>query len=76
MSERDLAAGELATGARPSGELAADDAGLAPNLALVHQRPGHLIRRVQQISVSVFMDECRALEITPVQYAALAVIEA
>lgn len=53
-----------------------DVAGLAPNLALVHQRPGHLIRRAQQISVSVFMDECRELEITPVQYAALAVIEA
>jgi len=45
-------------------------------VALVHDRPGHLIRRAQQISVSVFLDECQDLSITPVQYAALAAVEA
>ena len=33
--------------------------------------PGHLIRRLQQIAVAVFMQETRAFDITPVQYAAL-----
>ncbi len=60
----------------PGGQQTGDPMALAPNLALVHRRPGHLIRRAQQISVSVFMDECRDLEVTPVQYAALAIVEA
>jgi DNA-binding MarR family transcriptional regulator len=35
------------------------------------QRPGHLVRRLQQISVALFMDQAREFGITPVQYAAL-----
>ena len=34
--------------------------------------PGHLIRRVHQISVSAFLDVCAELDLTPTQYAALA----
>ena len=34
--------------------------------------PGHLIRRVHQISVSAFLEICAELDLTPAQYAALA----
>ena len=34
--------------------------------------PGHLMRRGQQIAVSVFLDECRPWELTPLQFAVLA----
>ncbi|WP_029009254.1 MarR family winged helix-turn-helix transcriptional regulator [Azospirillum halopraeferens] len=40
----------------------------------LHLKPGHLIRRAQQISVSIFLDECREYDITPMQYAVLAVL--
>lgn len=39
-------------------------------------KPGHLIRRAQQIAVAIFMDECAGFDLTPVQYAALAAIAA
>jgi DNA-binding MarR family transcriptional regulator len=38
--------------------------------------PGHLIRRVHQISTALFAEECAGLELTAVQYAALAAIGA
>jgi DNA-binding MarR family transcriptional regulator len=34
--------------------------------------PGHQIRRLQQIAVGLFMEETAALDLTPVQFAALA----
>ena len=34
--------------------------------------PGHLMRRCQQIAVSVFLDECRPWDLTPLQFAVLA----
>lgn len=34
--------------------------------------PGHLIRRVHQISVSAFLEVCAELDLTPTQYAAVA----
>jgi DNA-binding MarR family transcriptional regulator len=37
--------------------------------------PGHLIRRVYQISTAMFAAECGALDLTPVQYAALVAIQ-
>src|SRR5262245_57333037 len=37
----------------------------------VYQKPGHLIRRAQQRAVSIFLEECAPVDITPVQYAAL-----
>lgn len=33
--------------------------------------PGHYIRRLQQIAVGLFMEETQALNVTPIQYAAL-----
>ena len=40
----------------------------------VYTAPGYLFRRMQQIAVAIFMEECRAFELTPVQYAALIAI--
>jgi DNA-binding MarR family transcriptional regulator len=40
----------------------------------VYSKPGHLIRRLQQIAVSVFAQECADHDITPVQYAALVAV--
>ncbi|HEY1303196.1 MAG TPA: MarR family transcriptional regulator [Vicinamibacterales bacterium] len=34
-------------------------------------RPGHLIRRAQQIAYALFMEECAGHGLTPVQYASL-----
>jgi DNA-binding MarR family transcriptional regulator len=38
----------------------------------VYTKPGYLFRRMQQIAVAIFVEECRSL--TPVQYAALVAI--
>jgi DNA-binding MarR family transcriptional regulator len=40
----------------------------------VYTKPGYLFRRMQQIAVSIFMEECRDFDLTPVQYAALVAI--
>jgi DNA-binding MarR family transcriptional regulator len=37
----------------------------------IYGKPGHLIRRLQQIAVAIFMTETAGFEITPVQYSAL-----
>jgi MarR family transcriptional regulator, lower aerobic nicotinate degradation pathway regulator len=36
--------------------------------------PGHLVRRLQQISFALFLEQARNFEITPVQYAAIVAI--
>jgi MarR family transcriptional regulator, lower aerobic nicotinate degradation pathway regulator len=40
----------------------------------VYAAPGYLFRRMQQIAVALFIEECRSFELTPVQYAALIAI--
>ena len=42
----------------------------------VYAAPGYLFRRMQQIAVAIFMEECGAFDLTPVQYAALVAIHA
>jgi DNA-binding MarR family transcriptional regulator len=42
----------------------------------VYTAPGYLFRRMQQIAVAIFVEECRAYDMTPVQYAALVAIRA
>ena len=37
--------------------------------------PGHLLRRCQQIAVAIFLDECRAVDLTPLQYVTLATLD-
>jgi len=36
--------------------------------------PGHLIRRLQQIAFALFLDQAKAFDFTPVQYAALSAV--
>jgi DNA-binding MarR family transcriptional regulator len=38
------------------------------------EMPGHLIRRLHQISFALFLDQAKAFDMTPVQYAALVAI--
>jgi MarR family transcriptional regulator, lower aerobic nicotinate degradation pathway regulator len=40
----------------------------------VYSAPGYLFRRMQQIAVAIFVEECRAHDLTPVQFAALVAI--
>ncbi len=40
---------------------------------LVGGMPGHLLSRGQQIAVTIFLQECRDFEVTPLQFAVLAV---
>jgi len=46
----------------------------AVTMDAVYTAPGYLFRRMQQIAVALFMEECRAFDLTPVQYAALVAI--
>jgi len=45
-----------------------------PTMDAVYAKPGYLFRRMQQIAVALFVEECRAFDLTPVQYAALIAI--
>ena len=40
----------------------------------VYTAPGYLFRRMQQIAVAIFIEECREFDLTPVQYASLVAI--
>src|SRR5262249_1610559 len=40
----------------------------------VYGKPGYLFRRLQQIAVAIFVEECKSFDLTPVQYAALVAI--
>jgi DNA-binding MarR family transcriptional regulator len=40
----------------------------------VYAAPGYLFRRMQQIAVALFIEETKAFDLTPVQYAALVAI--
>jgi len=40
----------------------------------VYAAPGYLFRRMQQIAVSIFVEECKSYDLTPVQFAALVAI--
>lgn len=37
--------------------------------------PGHLLRRCQQIAVSVFLNECKAYDLTPLQFTVLSTLK-
>jgi len=46
----------------------------AVTMDAVYTAPGYLFRRLQQIAVAIFIEECKAFDLTPVQYAALIAI--
>ncbi len=50
--------------------------GRAAPIPPVHDNPGHLIRRCQQIAVALFLERCRPFDLTPMQYAVLGVARA
>src|SRR5712675_1403324 len=41
----------------------------------VYGKAGYLFRRIQQIAVAIFVEECKAYDLTPVQYASLVAIQ-
>lgn len=41
---------------------------------VIWNRPGFLIRRLQQISIAIFIGECAGIGITPVQWGVLAIV--
>lgn len=41
------------------------------SLTSLWERPGYLIRRLHQIHVAIFLEECTSFGITPVQYAVM-----
>jgi DNA-binding MarR family transcriptional regulator len=41
----------------------------------IFEKPGHLIRRLHQISNSVFIEQAKAYDLTPAQYASLIAVE-
>jgi MarR family transcriptional regulator, lower aerobic nicotinate degradation pathway regulator len=41
----------------------------------VYGKPGYLFRRMQQIAVAIFVEECKSFDLTPVQYAGLVAIQ-
>lgn len=41
----------------------------------LYAKPGHLLRRAQQISTALFTEECAVYDLTSVQYAALVAID-
>ena len=42
----------------------------------LYDMPGHLVRRVNQISAALFLEECAGFGLTPVQFAALTALRA
>ena len=42
----------------------------------IYSKPGYLFRRSQQIAVSLFLEQSRALDITPLQYGSMEVVRA
>jgi DNA-binding MarR family transcriptional regulator len=46
----------------------------AVTMDAVYTKPGYLFRRMQQIAVALFVEECRPFDLTPVQFAALVAI--
>ena len=53
--------GDVEDGATPASEIE----------ARLWDRPGFLIRRLHQIHVALFLEECRSFDVTPVQYAVM-----
>ncbi len=50
------------------------DKSAAITMDAVYTKPGYLFRRMQQIAVAIFAEECKTFDLTPVQYAALVAI--
>ncbi len=49
---------------------------MTDNYRVLGQRPGFLVRRLHQIHLALFAEECKAFGVTPVQYSILTVADA
>jgi len=56
-----------------SAEVAGD--GLPSSGHMLYDKPGHLIRRAQQIANAIFSEECGRFDVTTVQYAVLLILD-
>jgi len=45
------------------------------SLENLYTMPGHLLRRCQQIAIAIFLEECKSLDIRPVDFAVLSALE-
>ncbi|SMH32483.1 MarR family winged helix-turn-helix transcriptional regulator [Mesorhizobium australicum] len=59
--------------AKQAGEPNNDDVAASEDSFLA--MPGHLLRRCHQIGVAVFLDECRAFDLTPLQFSVLSALD-
>ena len=66
------AAGRRASRRRPGSKKGIDH----DQASHIYAAPGHLVRRLHQIAVSIFLEQTRGFRITPVQYSALSAIRA
>jgi DNA-binding MarR family transcriptional regulator len=48
---------------------------MSPEDRTIYEKPGHLIRRLQQIAVALFVVETKSFGLTPVQYATLLAVD-
>ena len=65
-------------GARPATrteERSGDRDGRPTGMAYIYDRPGFLLRRCHQISVSIFRESCAELDLTPAQFGVLYAVE-
>lgn len=46
-----------------------------PPLASLYRRPGFLLKRCHQVSMAIFLEECRELNVTQSQYGCLRVLQ-
>ena len=53
-----------------------DDIGVSPPTSELAARPGFLVRRLHQIHLALFAEECSAFNVTPVQYSIMTVAAA
>src|ERR1017187_2232352 len=58
------------------GKMPDDLSALASTAFDLASRPGFLIRRLHQIHVALFADECATFDVTPVQYSIMTVVRA
>ena len=67
--------GRVRRSAAPGGTASPTAGDLAASPLAFHHMPGHYIRRLQQVAVALFARRVNGVDITPVQFAALAALE-
>jgi MarR family transcriptional regulator, lower aerobic nicotinate degradation pathway regulator len=58
----------------PKGRVASEDDVSLENV--IYNKPGFLVRRMQQVGVSIFLEETKSWDITPLQYGVMSAVRA